>query len=205
MKPYLFGAALFACSMMAGQAALFTFDSNATVNAAQGTLGTDVSIGFGMLSEVYDSEFNLIGEEWTFVTSPIDAITETPSNAGYGSSTTNHALFGINEPILIVLADAFNISSFSVFLDDSTLGNLFATPIEFYDASGALITSIDTFQNIANYEAIGSNINGVKSIVLPSGAMYDNLTITGSAVPEPASALLGGLGVLGLLVRRTRR
>jgi hypothetical protein len=204
MKPYLLGAAFLGCSMMAGQAALFTFDSNATVHAAQGTLDTDVAIGFGMLTDVFDEEFNDIGDEWTFVSSPIDPITETPSNTGYGSSTTNNALFGINEPILIIFADSFDIATFSIFLDESTMGNLFATPIEFYDANGSLITSIDTFQNVPNYEATGTGINGVKSIVLPSGAMYDNLTITGSAVPEPAAALLGGLGTLGLLIRRRR-
>ncbi len=36
------------------------------------------------------------------------------------------------------------------------------------------------------------------------GAYYDNISINGTTIPEPSIALLGGLGLLTLLRRRTR-
>ena len=52
-------------------------------------------------------------------------------------------------------------------------------------------------------------VSGVRSIVLPATAFYDNLSIsytTSSAIPEPSSyAALAGLAGLGLAVVRRRR
>lgn len=81
--------------------------------------------------------------------------------------------------------------------DGSTVG---ITPsVEFYNGNDDLITTLNAFGLVANYVVTGSNTSGVSKIVLPAGAFFDNMSDTGSAVPEPSAAILLVLASLGLV------
>jgi hypothetical protein len=203
MKHTLTGILALAATMASGHAALYTFDSNATVNNYSGpALNSSVQIGFGTMEEILDGEGSGTGRDrWVFDSAPLDPITADPSLEGYGPSGSSLNTF--NQTVLISFDTAFNLTNFSIFMDGSTFGS--TSYVEFYDVNDNLISTLDAFGLIANYEVIGSNINGVSKIVLPSGAFFDNMTLAGSAVPEPGSVTLAGLAALALATRRRRR
>ena len=65
------------------------------------------------------------------------------------------------------------------------------------NGSIVLSTTGFTFGSNVGYFAFGDldSINGVN---------YDNINITGTAIPEPSVALLSGLGIMMLLRRRKK-
>jgi hypothetical protein len=94
------------------------------------------------------------------------------------------------------------LSSFAITLDNDTFG----TPglnIEFY-ASGlttdTLLATLPVDQLTPGFIASLGAVTGVDKIVLPGGALYDNVSFT--VVPEPATGALFGLGILGMILRR---
>ena len=95
-----------------------------------------------------------------------------------------------------------DLSSFSLTLDNDTFGTS-GLSIEFY-ASGlttdTLLASLQIDQLTPGFIASIGAISGVDKIVLPGGALYDNVGFT--VVPEPASGALFGLGILGMILRR---
>ena len=134
-----------------------------------------------------------------------------PSLAGYGPAISGKALDGTNNPLMFTFASAMNLSSFGVFLDNSSFGNIpqtggdpaFGTNILFYDAADSLIGFIALDQTVSGFTVADSGTyNNVSKVILPSGAFYDNLSFAGQAVPEPASAALACLGALALFKRR---
>ena len=87
-------------------------------------------------------------------------------------------------------------------LDNSTIGDLDpnSTGIRFYDETNALIFTAPVDQSIPGFAVNIGAVGNVKTILLPSTAFYDNITV----VPEPGAAisLITGLGVLLSLRRR---
>lgn len=150
-------------------------------------------------------------EQWQIdAASDIDfpVIVSNPLNYGYGSAVSGTlALNVIDQSVLIRFASDVDIQSFSVTLDNSSFGNLIPTSIDFVNgANVALSESID--QTAAGFVVNIGAVSGVRSIVLPTTAFYDNLSITytTSAIPEPSSyAALAGLAGLGLALGRRRR
>jgi hypothetical protein len=75
--------------------------------------------------------------------------------------------------------------------------------IQFFDSSDVLLGSINVNQSTPGFTASSSaTLTGVKKIVLPTAAFYDNVNIT--PVPEPSLTVLGGVAALGLALRRRR-
>ncbi len=203
MKHKLTGLLVLAATMATGHAALYSFDSNATVNNYTGpSLGSSVQIGFGVMEDILDEFGSQTGQSrWVFDSAPLDPITADPASEGYGPSGSS--LNAFNQTVLISFGTAFNLTNFSIFMDASSFGS--TSYVEFYDVNDQLITTLDAFGLIPNYEVTGSNISGVSKIVLPSGAFFDNMTLAGSSVPEPGSVTLAGLAALALVSRRRRR
>lgn len=104
---------------------------------------------------------------------------------------------------LLVLFDPnvylFGIDAFSLVLDDYLNPPAFVLPILFYNANDTQVLSVNLSR--AN---IGQTISpsvaglGVQKVVLPGGAFYDNLRVTGQAIPEPSTAILVGMSLLVL-------
>lgn len=130
------------------------------------------------------------------------------ADMGYGAAPSGaYALNVVDQSVLIVFNQLVDISSFSVTLDNSAYGNLFATSIDFVNGA-TVLQSVATDQTVAGLVVNVGAVSGVRAIALPSAAYYDNLVInyTASAIPEPSSfAALAGAGALGLVALRRRR
>lgn len=126
-----------------------------------------------------------------------------PNFYGRGNAPSiANALDGVFGPTLMLFSSPQDLSSFSVTLDNDTFG----TPglnIEFY-ASGlttdTLLGTLPINQLTPGFLANYGALFGVDKIVLPGGALYDNVSFT--VVPEPAIGALFGLGILGVILRR---
>lgn len=138
-------------------------------------------------------------------------VASDPSLSFYGSAISGKALDGTNNPTMFTFGGAMNLSSFGVFLDNSDYGNYqqtggnpaFGTNILFYDAADTLIGYIGLDQTVSGFTVADTGTYGnVSKLILPSGAFYDNLSFSATAVPEPTTALLGGLGLFALFKRR---
>jgi len=209
-------AALFA---VAGSASAVTFTTNfdsATDGALVSTFNTsDLSFHNGVLRPIQDGDgVDIPGsEQWQIdaasdITFPV--VVSNPFNLGYGNAASGSlALNVIDQSVLIRFAYDVDIQSFSVTLDNSTLGNVIPTSIDFVNGANVALSQVIDQTTAGLVVNIGA-VSGVRSIVLPTTAFYDNLSIsytTSSAIPEPSSyAALAGLAGLGLaLVRRRRK
>jgi hypothetical protein len=144
----------------------------------------------------------LANPSWTIdITAPAVSASN-PSLVGWGASTSD-ALDVVDQPVMFTFDTPVDIAGFSAVLDNSTLGNLGVEQIQFFDSSDVLLGSINVNQSTPGFTASSSaTLTGVKKIVLPTAAFYDNVNIT--PVPEPSLTVLGGVAALGLALRRRR-
>ena len=127
-----------------------------------------------------------------------------PSLSGWGPAPSpSKALDARDGPVLIVFAAAYDITSFSATLDNSTFGDLNPanTGILFYDQNDVLLFTAAADQTIAGFTVNVGSLSNVKTVVLPPSAFYDNITV----VPEPGAALSFVTGAGLLLGLRRRR
>lgn len=128
-----------------------------------------------------------------------------PLARNYGSAPSGpNALEGVDQPVLMHFATAIDLGTFTVTLDNSTFGNLAPTDILFLNASKGVLGTLSTSQSVAGFVgAITVSISGVKEIVLPSGAFYDNVTV--APVPVPIAAWLFSSALTSLMILRRQR
>lgn len=164
-----------------------------------------LTIGYGQYVPALDGFGDPIpgSEHWEIDPLGGDVPVVDPSTVGWGLAPSGtKALDARDGPVLLVFDTAFSFDSFSVTLDNSTLGDLSPTEtaIKFFDADNALLFSAPANQAIPGLVINVGSIGPVKTILLPPTATYDNVV----AVPEPtaAVALLGGSGLLLGLRRR---
>ena len=144
----------------------------------------------------------LVNPSWT-IDSTAPAVTAgSPTAAGFGPSTSN-ALDVRDQPVMFTFANPVNLAGFSTVLDNSPFGNLGIEQIKFYNTANVLLNTININQTTPGFMAsTNMAMTGVKKIVLPTTAFYDNVQLT--PVPEPGLTVLAGLSALSLGLRRRR-
>lgn len=137
--------------------------------------------------------------------SPVQ-VDSTSANGWGAAPSGSFALDGRPQSILIQFDQTYNLDAFSVALDNSTFGNLGTVTIDFLSGSSIIgHINLDQTQNPGQMPGI-SGLTNVTGFVLPSGAFYDNLSVSVTAVPEPSTwALIFGAVGLGFAVVRRRR
>ncbi len=201
----LAGAALLgAASISHAQPFFLNFDGLGST--ANDFAPINLTIGFGELIQDTNEDGDPIDGSFHWaIPNPNDfVLVNNPNDVGYGLAPSGtQALDARFGPVLFVFENPWDISEFSFTLDNSGFGDLFDTKVEFYDENNTLLYSQSFDQTVPGLQV---NINspslvGVKTIVLPSNAYYDNV----QAVPEPSTwALLAG-GAAFLLYRLRRR
>jgi hypothetical protein len=209
-------AAVAAAAALAGSASAsivhtFTWDEQATGSLANSFAqppGLGVTFSFAALLPETDEFGDVIpgSERWRQDLTAPPVIVDNPQNFGRGNAPSPvNALEALFQPVLISFAAPFTLdpAGFSAVLDNDVFGANGFLPgnadiaVQFLDAGAnpLLITPVD--QTTPGYVVSGGGLT-VSSILLPAGAFYDNVFISG--IPEPTSVLLMLAG--GLLVRR---
>lgn len=206
MKKHLLAAALLLASLTSSHALLLSFDSGLITAGTGAPLTSTFTINFAVL-ETEDNNGDPLANPFWAIDGTAPAVTAgSPTAAGYGPSTSN-ALDVRDQPVLFTFASPVNLSGFSTVLDNSTLGNLGTEQILFFNDADVLLASISVNQSTPGFTAATpASLTGVKKIVLPTTAFYDDLLLTPgpASIPEPSLTLLAGLGALGLCLRRRR-
>lgn len=207
LKRSLLAATFGAVSVLAStaQAADYHFDFS---QANSLTKYAGVSFSNAVNADIYDANFNIIGQHWitdTDVNTPAVGL-EAMSTYGYQGSAANGVtgLQALWQPVLMSFASPISLSSFSLKQDDSSFGFPGHTQIRFLDANGQQIGSeIDYLQSGTVNISSAMARTGVSSIMLASGKFYTNIDVI-SAVPEAETyaMLLAGLVVLAVVSRR---
>jgi MYXO-CTERM domain-containing protein len=207
-------AAALALAASASAATFSTdFDSLPTGSAASLFENGEFSFHNGFYAPTTDSFGDAIpgSDQWQIDTASdasFPLLVVDPSTLGFGAAPSgSNALNGADQTVLIVFNQLVDITGFSVTLDNSTFGDLSARSIDFVNGSTVQF-SANTDQTVPGLVVNVASVSGVRSIVLPTTAYYDNLsfTATASTIPEPSTcAALAGLAGLALATTRRRR
>jgi hypothetical protein len=187
------------------QSYLLNFDAGLSGSLANDQAPAGLSFHYGALLPNLDEFGDPIPgtDRWQIdITAPAVTVVD-PNFYGRGNAPSiANALDGVFSPTLMMFSTPRDLSSFAITLDNDTFG----TPglnIEFY-ASGLttdmLLATLPVDQLTPGFIASIGAVTGVDKIVLPGGALYDNVSFT--VVPEPATGALFGLGILGMILRR---
>ncbi len=207
-------AAAICTSSFAASAAAYTIDFNgvasgSNANSDATAITNGVTFASGVYADVVDGNFNVIGQHWipySLATDGVDPaiFARSPSSISWG--TGSNALDARFDQVLVQFANPSQLTGFSFNLDNSSFGNLQASNILFLDADGKTIfTSNGFFQNTtSNFSVSFASPLTVSAVLLPSGKLYDDVSVAAVPEPETYAMMLGGLGLLGFMARRRK-
>lgn len=223
-KNYRFGAlALGVGAMLTVTAAhagpishVFSFDdiaSGAPANTTAQPPGLGVSFFAGALLPAYDQFGDVIpgSETWQVDGQGDDIIADNPDLYGRGPAPSPvNALSALFQPVLVWFDVPFNLDAngFGVTLDNDSFGLNGLLPgypdiaVQFYDENASLLGATPIDQTTPGYSVLDGGYSAVKFVLLPAGAFYDDIAVSGTAVPEPASLAMLIMGGAACLVRR---
>jgi hypothetical protein len=208
--PVATAAALLLATAASAQSYSISFDTLNSGTPANLAAPSGVSFNEGTWSPDYDTEGDAIAgtERWRLFDGANPILVRNPSFYDRGTAPSGVvALDGVFQPTLMRFSSPQMLAQFSVTLDNDTYGDPAAT-IQFYRVGmtgNTLLGSIPANQASAGFTAaLAAPISGVDMVVLPAGALYDDIRY--SSVPEPGSTALCILGISGLalFLRRSR-
>lgn len=212
--PVALVAGLLLAAAAQAQSYTINFDNLASGTSANLAAPSGVSFGEGTWSPDYDSEGDVIAgtDRWRLFDGAGNILVRNPAFYDRGSAPSGLvALDGVFQPTIMSFSSPQMMAQFSVTLDKDTYGDSGAM-IEFYRVSSSgntLLASIPADQTSPGFTAaLAAPVSGVDMIVLPSGALYDNIRY--SSVPEPGSIALtlagfAGFGTLMILRRNSAK
>jgi hypothetical protein len=194
-----------------------SFASTAQINfdsvASGSVANTAAPAGIQFNQAHYVNDTNAYGEEipntekWQIDTlndAAFPVTADNPASFGYGAAISgSNALNALWQPVLMHFDTAINLTGFSVVADNSTYGDLSSSYLYFLDSGKNILSQVMFDQTAPGaVVALAMPVNGVRDVLLPSGAFYDNFQV--SSVPLPASLplFLAGLAVMGMVKRR---
>jgi hypothetical protein len=189
---------------------IFTFDTQPSGSAASLFHTADISFHNAMFAPETDEFGDPIpgSERWIIDTENdgfFPVLVQNPLEFDRGAAPSGiNALNALDQPALIQFASPVDIFSFSVTLDNDSFGLVWN--LDFVNGS-TLIHSIEIDQSVPGLLVTANSLIGVSAIVLPSGAFYDDLTISyAPAVPEPSTwaLFIGATGLAVAMIRRRR-
>lgn len=203
----------------AGVSISHTFDFDAFAPGAQAnSFPQPPGLGASFWNAVYAPDLDPFGapipgtERWRVDETAPPVIVDDPLVYGRGAApSVPNALEALFQPVLINLETPFNLDTngFSAVLDNDTFGFNGFLPgfhdiaVLFLDPFGVELGRLQVNQTQPGFVVSGGGLQNVASILLPGGAFYDNIFISGVAVPTPgAVALLGLAGLVGVRRRR---
>lgn len=212
--PVALVAGLLLAAAAQAQSYTINFDNLTSGTSANLAAPSGVSFGEGTWSPDYDSEGDVIAgtDRWRLFDGAGNILVRNPAFYDRGSAPSGLvALDGVFQPTIMSFSSPQMMAQFSVTLDNDTYGDS-GTMIEFYRVSSSgntLLASIPADQTSPGFTAaLAAPVSGVDMIVLPSGALYDNIRY--SSVPEPGSIALtlagfAGFGTLLFLRRNSAK
>ncbi|WP_428423406.1 hypothetical protein [Methylibium sp.] len=187
----------------------FNFDavaSGTNANHAIGGAFPAVSFAYGQYVPRLDTFGDPIpgSDHWEAYEAPDDRVNVVDA-APYGRGTTNK-LDGLTGPVLLKFSAPVTLSAFSMKLDDSTFGNLGTQYLLFLDAAGDVLgqygfTQYGQAGTTVSYAGVIANASAV---LLPSGKLYDDLSVSAVPLPLPLALFPAGAFIFGVVSRRRK-
>lgn len=186
----------------------FNFDSLAPGSAANLASRQGVTFQPGAYLPTFDGNGNAIpgSDAWRMDGSADPVTVDNPAAFGRGVAPSPlNALNALFQPVLVQFAAPETIRGFGLTLDNDSFGDSAAT-IGFFDAGNRLLAELSLDQTRAGWVVDAAlDLTGVTQVVLPAGALYDDVSI--SSVPEPGPLgllVLGGFGLFAFGRRRSK-
>jgi hypothetical protein len=151
-------------------------------------------------------------EKWRRDLSAPPVLVENPLDYGRGAAPSPaNALNALWQPVLITLGHPVELLQFAVTLDNDGFGSNGFDPafadiaVHFLNANGQVLLQLPVDQTQPGFQvALSAPLTGVRSLLLPAGAFYDDLAIV--PIPEPQTCLIvGALMALAAIVGHRRR
>lgn len=195
----------------------FTFDGVPIMTPASSLAQPD-GLGLGFFGAVFAPDENEFGEpipgteRWRIDADAPAVVVDDPSRFGRGQAPSpTNALEALFQPVLLTFEVPFNLGAggFSTVLDNDPFGDNGFLPgfegiaVHFFDADFGLIERLPVDQTEPGFEVLAGGYANVGSILLPAGAFYDNLRISGTPVPGAGAGAL--LGLAGAVAARRRK
>lgn len=202
--PVLFCAAAAAVGCTVHASVFLGFDSVPSGTAAAVLAPPALRFEPAVLDYDYDADGDPIPGtlRWRADASAPAVVVENPELYGRGQAPSpDNALNALWQPVLVLFPQPFDLTTFSVTLDNDSFGLNGTLPgfsdvaIQFLDVNGAVLASIPVDQTQPGFRAEAGPVGAVDSILLPAGAFYDDLRL--APIPETGLwPVVAGLGAL---------
>ncbi|HEY6529900.1 MAG TPA: hypothetical protein VIZ65_14520 [Cellvibrionaceae bacterium] len=204
------------CTLAANQSFAASVEINFDSVVAGSTANSAAPSGVTFYQAHYVNDLDTFGDEipntqkWqidTFndVSTPVTV--DNPLSFNYGASDSgSNALNALWQPVLMHFDAAINLTEFSVVLDNSSYGDLTPSSLYFLDSNKNILGQLAFDQSVPGaVVTLTAPVNGVRNVLLASGAFYDTIQISSVPLPPTLALFLSGLVLFGIIKPRKAR